>query len=64
MREKLQMKPGDHVKSITTIKNTAQLMSSPYELIVLGKGSTMDLAKMILSDQHYINPQLQIYQII
>lgn len=58
------MKLRDHAKSITTIKNTAQLMSSPYELIVLGKGSTMDLAKMIPSDQHYINPQLQIYRII
>jgi len=38
------MKPGDCEKSTTT-KNTTQPMSSPYELIVLGRGSTVGFGK-------------------
>lgn len=45
VHEKLQMKPGDCEKSITIMKNTTQPMSSPYELIVLGRGSTMGFGK-------------------
>lgn len=39
------MKPGDCEKSITIMKNTTQPMSSPYELIVLNRGSTMGFGK-------------------
>lgn len=45
VHEKLQMKPGNCEKSITTMKNTNQPMSSPYEIIVLRKGSTMGFGK-------------------
>lgn len=45
VREKLQMKPGDCEKSITTMKNTTQPVSSPYELIVPGRGSATGFGK-------------------
>lgn len=62
-QQKLQTKPGGCEKSVT-VKNTTQPMPPPYELTVLGRGSTVGFAERILCDQSYTNPLPQIQGII
>lgn len=44
-QQKLQTKPGGYGKSVT-VKNTTQPMPPPYELIALGRGSTMGFGRL------------------